>query len=228
MKYKYLLFDLDNTLLSFDKSEAFALRQTFEDSGIPFLDEYEPIYHKINRTCWERFERNELTIAELKTLRMQLTLEQLCFDRDPILFSEQYRDHLSSTAFFVDGAWELIQHLHGQYELIIITNGITKVQESRLKNTNLNPYFSHIVISEKIGTAKPNTAFFDYTFDQIGHPPKEEVLVIGDSLGSDILGGNNYGVDTCWHNFKLLENTKNIQPTYEIHQILDLKNILNT
>ena len=213
-------------MLSFDASEAYALRKIFEDKGVTFTKHIEQTYHQINKDCWKKFESNELTMAQLKPLRMELTLKALQLDFDPVQFAESYHDRLGETDFFVPGAKELIESLAPDYQLVLITNGIEKVQQARLKNTGLDSFFPTIVISESIGVSKPNVGFFDYTFEQIKHPLKDQVLVIGDGLGSDIKGGNNYGVDTCWHNFKGIKNTSDIRPTYEIATIADLSTIL--
>lgn len=228
MNYKYLLFDLDNTLLSFDLSEAFALRKTFMDLKIDYTPKVQETYHRINKWCWMQFEENKMTLAELKPRRMELTLEELKLVRDPYRMSESYHDNLAQTTFWVEGAKELIESLHGKYELVLITNGIESVQLPRLKNTGLGQYFPTVVISESIGISKPNAGFFDYTFEQIQHPPKEQVLVIGDSLSSDIRGGHDYGLDTCWHNFKGIENKRGVKPTYEIQKIGELRSILTS
>ncbi len=227
MKYQFLLFDLDNTLLDFNASEAYALRKIFEDRGIEFTNHINETYHRINKWCWTKFEENKINLKQLKPLRMELTLKELELDFDPNDFSKSYHDKLAETDFWVEGASQLIQDLAPHYELVIITNGIERIQKARLQNTGLTPYFSTIVISETIGVSKPNKAYFDYTFEQINHPPKEQCLVIGDSLSSDIKGGNEFGLDTCWHNFKNLENDRDIQPTYEINRIQDLKKILD-
>ena len=156
MKYKHLLFDLDNTLLSFDASEAYALRKIFEDKGVAFTRDVEETYHRINKDCWTKFESNKLTMAQLKPLRMELTLKALGLDFNPAQFAESYHEKLGETDFFVPGAKELIENLATDYQLVLITNGIEKVQQARLKNTRLDAFFPIIVISESIGVSKPN------------------------------------------------------------------------
>ncbi len=226
-KYTHLLFDLDNTLLDFSASQTFSLEKVFADFGTTFIEKYHPIYNEINHACWEAFEQGKMTQDVLRTERMKRLLERLQLPHNPVKFSQQYQFNLSQTKFWVEGAKELIDQLKGHYELVLITNGLKEVQRPRLQRTGLIEYFSTIVISDEINVPKPQSAFFEHTFEQINHPPKEKVLVIGDTLGSDILGGNNYGVETCWFNPKNKVINPAITPTYTIQNISALTDLLS-
>lgn len=223
MNYNWLLFDLDNTLLDFTASERYALQTGLEQEGIPYSETIRDIYKEINTYCWGEYEEGRLDKESLRTVRFERFFEAIKAFVDPVVFSQRYRELLAETEFKVPGAMELLDSLKPNYRLGIITNGLKEVQRPRLKKTGLDDYFELIVVSDEIGHAKPQSGFFDYAFDQIGHPNKDGVLVIGDSLNSDIKGGNNYGVDTCWFNPKQRDNITAIQPRYVINDLLNLQ-----
>jgi YjjG family noncanonical pyrimidine nucleotidase len=222
MKYKWLLFDLDNTLLDFDGAAITAFQKTLSVSGIASQPHYYKLYKKINHQVWTAFENKEINAVELRTRRFELFLQSIEKDGFPAEMSKQYLSFIVEHSNLLQGARALLDHLQPQYQMAIITNGLKEVQRPRISLTKIGHYFETIVVSDEIGHAKPDAAFFDYTFNQIRQPKKEEVLVIGDSLNSDIKGGNNYGMDTCWCNLKQEENTSNQQPTFEINDLKEL------
>jgi len=126
----------------------------------------------------------------------------------------------------MEGAMELVQTLAPLYELYIVTNGTTETQYKRLGDSGLSPYFKDIFISGEIGSRKPMKAFFDHCFEKAPHLSPEDVLIIGDSLSSDIQGGNNAGIDACWMNAENKINDTSAVPTYEIHKLAELYDIL--
>ncbi len=227
MKYKHLLFDADNTLWDFDKSEAFALEKSLSSAGINYPSNYRNIYRKVNQKVWRAFEKGTLPQERIKTIRMERFLKKINSDADPILIAEYYKNHLSSTDFLVDGARELMIDLQSKgYQMTLVTNGLEDIQKARLKNTQFASYFNAIIISEEIGLSKPHAPYFEYTFDQIGNPDKSDVLMIGDSLNSDIRGGNQFGIDTCWFNPERKYNNNKIKPTYSIGKLDELYGII--
>ena len=225
-KYNWLLFDADNTLWDFKKSELFSFEKAFNDFNIPYQAAYLPIYHEINHKCWSDFEKGLLSQQKLRTMRMELLLKELNLDADFVAFSQSYQENLANTDFMIEGAKALLKDLSKDFTLVMITNGLKEIQRGRLKNTAIEPFFQSIVISDEIGTAKPQKAFFDYTFEQMQHTDKSDVLVIGDSLSSDIKGGNDYGVDTCWYNIFGKDKDAEIVPTYEIEDLEELRGIV--
>ncbi len=225
-KYNWLLFDADNTLWDFQQSELFSFEKAFKDFHIPYKANYLEVYHKINHQCWSDFEKGLLSQEKLRTVRMELLLKELNIDADFVAFSQSYQQNLANTAFMIDGARALLEDLSKEFTLVMITNGLKEIQRGRLKNTAIEPFFQSIVISDEIGTAKPQKAFFDYTFEQMQHDNKADVLVIGDSLSSDIKGGNDYGVDTCWFNIFAKDKDAEIVPTYEIEDLGELRGIV--
>lgn len=226
MPYTHLLFDLDNTILDFDRSESDALQRTFSDFSLPYEQASIDLYHQINKACWLAFENGELDQQTLRGLRFEKFLEAMEVKKDAHRMSEAYLQYLGNTAFWIDGAQQLLDQLRPDFKLVMVTNGLKDVQWPRLRQTKLVDYFETIVISEEIGTSKPSSDFFEFTFDQINHPAKSKTLIIGDSLNSDIRGGNDFGISTCWYNPNQKSNPTTVQPKYEIANLNALGNIL--
>jgi YjjG family noncanonical pyrimidine nucleotidase len=222
MKYEWLLFDADNTLFDFDRCEGSALQRALEDHGIPFADDHHPLYNEINRQCWRDYEDKKITKAELRLLRFELFFNSIGVSLDPDKFGRNYLVHLSTAAFLLDGALELLRKLQSHYRMALVTNGLKEVQRPRLEAGALHSFFDIIIVSDEIGHAKPHAPFFEYTFDQIGRPAKEKVLIVGDNINADIKGGLDYGIHACWFNPGEQNKPRNIQPTYEIRHLNEL------
>ena len=221
-KYKWLLFDADGTLLDYEKSEKYSLKQAFKLAGVEMLPEYLERYQTINAFLWSELEKGKISSQKLRVKRFELLLDGLALKHDAEAFSKNYLDALGQTGFLIEGAIELLKKLHGNIKMAIITNGIKETQQGRFAKADLNKYFEQIIISEEAGIAKPDKGFFDYTMDKIDFHNKKELLIIGDSLNSDILGGNQSGIDTCWYNPKGKINETNIKVDFEIR---DLKEV---
>ncbi len=226
MKYKWLFFDLDNTLMDFDQSAKMALQKTFVDFNIPYEAQYIQQYYQINKRCWLAFEKKEFTAQQIREERFAIFLKEIKMEGDGKKMGLIYLEHLGSFHYMLNGAYTLLDQVVKTHQLVAVTNGLKEVQRPRLRDAQLYPYFKTVVISDEIGISKPHTGFFDFAFQQIDHPEKKEVLMIGDSLSSDITGGQNYGIDTCWYNPKGLINAKDIQPTYQIAQLNKLLAII--
>ena len=207
MKYPYLLLDADDTLFDFQLAQERSLNEVFEKVGIPLNQKN--LYKEISHGLWAQLEKQEITLQQLKDLRFTLLLERLNIKKDinvEILYEKTLATHdelLSETQEFLD---EISKHHH----LILISNGMPNIQHPRLQSSNLKHYFEHIFISDEIGAQKPSKEFFDIVFKEI-KADKKDCLVIGDSLTSDIAGGHQYGIDTCWINFS---GKKHDLPTY--------------
>lgn len=141
-------------------------------------------------------------------------------------FATTYMKYLGDGSFLFEGARKLIKDLSDKYILSIVTNGLTVVQERRIKKSSIAKYFKDIVISEEIGIAKPHPDIFEHAIGNLGEFNKDEILMIGDNLSSDIKGGINYNIDTCWYNPNKKENKSDLSPTYEISDYKELRNIL--
>ena len=226
LKYKWLLFDADGTLFNYDKAEANALQKTFFAFGLDFVARYAEAYREINGKIWLAFERGEITQNKIRTERFKRLSEAIGINFDPIAFSQTYLLFLGEGAFLIEGAEKLLSQLEGQAGLMLITNGLKDVQRSRLAYSTIQHYFSDVVISEEVGSAKPDAGIFQVAFEKMGNPSKTEVLIIGDSLTSDIRGGNHFGIDTCWFNPEGKINDQGVSIQYEIRHLHELPLIL--
>lgn len=222
MKYDWLLFDLDNTILDFDQAMVFAFKKTIAEANILADDNHFPTYQKINKACWKDLEQGKITQDQLRTLRMERFLEAIESEVHPVHFSENYHYNLSNDIFYLSNAKDLIEKWSNQFPLVLVTNGLKEIQRRRLEKSDLEKHFQHIVISDEIGVAKPHAGFFDFVFEKIKQPAREKVLIIGDSLSSDIRGGNDYGIHTCWLNADNKNFPKDNTPTYEIGKLEEL------
>lgn len=226
MKYEWLLFDLDNTLLDFNVSEHYALAKALETVNIVFNESNLKIYEKINRQCWDDFEAGKLPQAAINNLRFSRFLSALNLpNENATQLGDYYLAQLSEKSVFMEGGQTLLAEQSEKYHLGIITNGLKQVQRPKLIKSGLIDYFKVIVVSDEIGISKPQPAIFEHAFEEMNFPAKEKVLMIGDSLTSDIQGGINYGIDTCWYNFKDNKNTSTIKPTYEVNHLAALKTL---
>ena len=164
---------------------------------------------------------------ELRRIRFERFLDAAGEYRDPMEMNGHFLHELSLTKFLVPGAEGLMNELlEKNFRLGLITNGLKEVQRPRIAQASMEAYFEVIVVSDEIGVAKPHSGFFEHAFGEMGQPNKTEVLVVGDSLQSDIQGGNNFGVDTCWFNPKKSANLTAHQPTYQIEKLEELKNFI--
>jgi 2-haloacid dehalogenase len=221
MRYSWILFDADGTLFDYDSAEAAALAETFDDFGHRLLPEHAEAYRQINGHMWAEFERGTMTQARLRTERFEALFESVGINEDPASFSETYLKLLSLRTELIDGAEEIVAGLAARARLMLITNGLADVQRPRFRASTIHHHFVDMVISEEVGAAKPDPRIFDAAFEIMGGPPRSQVLMVGDSLSSDIAGGNSYGVDTCWFN-PSRAGGGDVVPTYEIAALVEL------
>ena len=223
-KYKYLLFDLDDTLLDFGKAQVLAFKKLLEDENIEYSDESFEKYETINKSLWRSFERGEISNKEVTSERSIRFFALFGMKVDGSEVDNRFRSYLAEGNQLFEGIVEMLEKLSLTHKLYIASNGIGITQHTRLKNNNLNKYFDKIFISEEIGSKKPDREFFDIILKEIGVEDKGEVLMIGDTLTSDILGANNVGIDSCLVDIHGIENSE-INPTYKIAKTIDLLNI---
>lgn len=227
MKYKVILFDADETLFDFKKSEREAFKNTMIEFGVDYDENYHfSIYKEINTAIWKELEDGLITQSKLKIERFKRLSDKLGMNFDENEFAASYMKHLGDGSFLFDGAYELVEALSKNYILSIVTNGLTAVQEGRLKKSIIANHFKDIVISENIGIAKPHPDIFEHAINNLGVFNKDEILMVGDSLSSDIKGGINYNIDTCWYNPNRLENKTDLKPTYEVYDYSELRSLL--
>jgi len=226
-KYKTLFFDADDTLLDFGAAESLALRLLFKDQKITLTAELEAHYKELNQGLWRAHEEGKIERDELLNTRFSLLFKKYGKEVDGVLLEENYRMYLEEGNQLVNGALELMKELKKKYDLYIVTNGVSKTQDRRLRDSGLHPFFKNVFVSEDTGYQKPMKEYFDYVFARIPNFSLEHGLIIGDSLSSDIKGGMLAGLDTCWFNPKVKPNNTEIQPTYQIQTLEELFQILN-
>ena len=227
MTYKFLLFDLDHTLLDFDASEDVALTQLLKEEGVADIQAYKDYYVPMNKALWKDLELKKITKQELVNTRFSKLFEHFGIEKDGTYLANRYQFYLAQQGQVFSGAIELLDALIDRgYELYAATNGITTIQTGRLTQSGLAPYFNQVFISEQLQTQKPDAQFYERIGARIPIFNKKYALMIGDSLSADIQGGNNAGIDTVWYNPQHLENKTQAQPTYEVHPYQDLLDCL--
>lgn len=228
MHYQWLLLDADGTLFDYDRAEMQALRTTFEAAGHPFQASYSEAYRRINAGIWREFELGQITQELLRTRRFERLFDQVGLDLDLEPFSSAYLRNLALGVDLVDGAEELLRALHGCIGLALITNGLQDVQRPRLERSTIGGYFDVVVISEEVGAAKPDPAIFDVALARMGQPRRDQVLMVGDSLTSDVAGASRSGIDACWFNpgGLPLPQAPGVMVRYEIRELGELVPLL--
>lgn len=227
MKYKLLLFDADETLFDFKKSERYAFMKLLDNLKINFdKEECMKIYNEINVKIWKELEERKITSENLKIERFNRLFKRLSIDRDAAECSKLYMTYLAEGSFIYKESFEILDYLKERYRLAIITNGLLDVQNKRIRESDIGHYFEDIIISDEIKIAKPDAKIFKHTLQKLNFTDKSKVLMIGDSLTSDMRGGINAGIDTCWLNVEERDKPNDMNITYIINNILELKNIL--
>ena len=227
MTYKFLLFDLDHTLLDFDTAEDVALTQLLKEEGVEDIQAYKDYYVPMNKLLWKNLELKKITKKELVNTRFAKLFAHFGIEKDGAYLAERYQFFLSKQGQTFPGVEDLLRKLISQgYELYAATNGITSIQTGRVKQSGISPYFKEIFISEQLNTQKPDAEFYEKIGARIPNFNKNHALMIGDSLSADIQGGNNAGIDTIWYNPHHLKNKSLAQPTYEIDSYQALRDCL--
>lgn len=228
MTYKFLLFDLDHTLLDFDAAEDVALSHLLKEEGVEDIQAYKDYYVPMNRTLWKDLELKKITKQELVNTRFAKLFAHFGIEKDGSYLAERYQFFISKQGQTFPGVEDLLKTLiHQGYELYAATNGITFIQTGRLEQSGIKPYFKEIFISEQLHTQKPDAAFYEKIGARIPNFDKNHALMIGDSLTADIQGGNNAGIDTIWYNPHHMENKTQAQPTYEVDSYMALLELLD-
>lgn len=224
-KYTSLFLDLDNTLLDFSMAEKVAITKVLKKHNLPHDDFAVRTYSNINRDYWERFERGEIEKSEIFEGRFKTFLDFFKLSGDTKAISQDYFYALSEGYFTVDGTFDILKHLREKnYKLYATTNGISLTQFKRIKGSGLDKYFDGVFVSEDACHQKPEKEYFDFVIANIPEKNKKNILIIGDSQSSDILGGINSRIDTCWFNPNF--SKAKYESQYEVHSLYELKDIL--
>lgn len=214
--YYCLLIDSDDTILDFATAQHKAVQQTLERFELPLDNETVELFLQIEQNIWEQFNQGKIKKERLLTRRFEIFLDKLKEKRDVNQMNQYYLAALAHHPESIPGADIFLKAVSEVATLGLITNGLEGVQIPRIRMSGLGRYLDDVFISEKMGVAKPSAKFFEAALKRLGVENKERVLVIGDSLTADILGGINAGLDTCWINWDSKENRTDIQPTYTV------------
>lgn len=226
MRYDVLIFDLDDTLLDFGMTEHNAFRLLFEEYGLPNgLNDYLGSYKSISKILWDDLENGRTTLTELKVERFKRLFIEHALDIDPVLFGQKYIENLGKEVHMIEGVEEMFASIK-DLRIALLTNGFKDAQHARVNGSALKNLFEIIITSEETGFQKPQKEIFSYALEKLQISDPTRVLMIGDSLTSDIQGGNNFGIDTCWFNPTKKLNVTDIQPTFEIHTWTKLAEVI--
>lgn len=224
---EFLFLDLDDTILDFHKAERIAVRKAIALYGVEPTDEICERYSQINKMHWELLEQGKITREEVLQNRFRTLFAELGKPVDKAAVAKSYEGFLSMGHYYLPGAEETVKRrLYGHYRLFLASNGTASVQHGRLTSAGLYPYFEQVFISQEIGFNKPSKAYFDGCFARIPDFDLEKCLMVGDSLTSDIQGGINAGIRTCWVNAQGKQPPEHIRPDYEIRSLAELPALL--
>ena len=225
-RYSWILFDLDGTLLDFDRAQANAIRQSMAALGQEVGDRELDSFRRINLLLWSQLERGEIERSGMGATRFELFFAEIGASADAGAANRQHLDALSQHSFLLPGARRLLDALLAHVCGAIITNGSPSVVWPRLLSSGLADEMDAIVISEEVGVPKPHPEIFDAAFEAMGRPDRADVLMVGDSLSADIAGALGYGIDACWYNAAGNANPDGIPHTYEISDLGELRSIV--
>lgn len=217
MKHSLFLFDLDDTLLDFRASEKLSFERVLRELGLgEEIGRLFQQYQTINIDLWRAFEAGTVAKEFLKVERFRKTFAANGLEIDPHAASERYLESLSETVVLIDGARRVCQALAGIGEVGIITNGVANIQDRRIASSGLGEYISFTATSEACGYAKPDSRCFAFATNMARAFSKDTTIIIGDRLDADILGGNRYGIESCWFNPERLANDSEARPTFDV------------
>ena len=200
-RFDIVLLDADETIFDFKRAEAHSFKQMLKSFNVEYTDERLALYSDINLRMWKALERGEVTRERLKTLRFEQFFEQIGVSSiDCVAVNDCYLNNLSNSGFLIDGAKGFVRELSNYCKIYLATNGLTKAQTGRFSKSAVKEYIDGMFISEQIGFAKPDKAYFDYIFNELNITDKSCVIMMGDSLTSDMQGGKNAGITTCLFN----------------------------
>lgn len=224
--FQYIFLDLDDTLLDFRRAESIAIARTFREVGLEPTEALIAHYSQVNKLHWQMLERGELTRAQVLLQRFQYLFRELGIHARPEHCQELYEAYLCIGHYFIEGAQDILDYLRPKYRLFLASNGTARVQDARLQSSGIGAYLEDQFISERIGADKPSPEFFRRSFARIPGFDPEKAMIIGDSLTSDIQGGNNAGIKTCWFNPQGKRPNVPVHIDYEIRTLAQLKTIL--
>ena len=222
-----VLFDLDYTLFDSEASEREALNMTLLDNGVSPTVEAITLYKTINKSLWKMLEREAIDLEYLRVNRFEQLLEALNESKDPQVLADSYTTNLGKCGKFYPEARPLLERLQGVVKLAIVTNGVSKTQRLRLEIHDYERYFNAVVVSGEFGIPKPNPAIFNEALDLLGLSKDDNVIMVGDSLSSDMHGAKSSGLISCWLNPENVSDSSTVNVDYKIQSLNELVEILN-
>jgi len=228
VRYQTLLFDLDHTLFDSDASEIAAYAHAMATVGLPDPDDHFDRYLRINNSMWAAVERGELQPSEVRFQRFEQFADEIGTSADPAAMADAFVWGLGAFGELYDVARQMLDQLTGRTRIAMVTNGLSEVQRARIERLDLDRYFDAVVISSEVGVTKPRPEIFDVTFELLGQPTKRSALMIGDSLTSDIRGGSDYEIATCWFNWRGEPKPNDLTITHEISDLSELVEIVSS
>lgn len=202
MIYQTVLLDLDDTLLDFGAASKESLMFLMSEYGRPIDDDEYILFEHYNDECWRGLERGELTRDAVAVKRFELFFDELGLSFDAHDANARFREGLAKSSLLVPGAVELCAQLSGLTDIYIVTNGFADTQKARIEASGLSPYLKRIFASQEIGFNKPDPRFFDHVLSELNVASRKATIILGDSLNSDMEGGRQSGLTTCWFNPK--------------------------
>lgn len=223
---KAVLIDVDNTLLDFNECAKESMKKAFEDFGLEYKEELFEIFKSTNDGLWKKLEKEQITKEELRNTRWNIIFKQCGINEDGVKFEKRFEEGLAESHQPIEGALELLQYLSSKYDVYIATNGFINAQVNRLSLAGMKPYVKGMFISEAIGYAKPSEEFFKHCLSEMGNAEKDEVIIIGDSLSADIIGGVKFGIHTCWLNRTGEKAPDGIKINHTVRHLNEIPDIL--
>ncbi len=227
MRYDVILWDLDGTLLDFYYAQHYAIKKCLEEIGVTATEEMIERYSQINEKWWKGLETGEVSKEQLLTGRfLELFSEYNIVCNDVDGFRKCYEEYLGDVYLYIDDSLEICKSLMGKCRQFIVTNGLASTAVKKLKLSGFYDIMEKIFISEQLGAPKPQSIFFDKVFESIPEVPRDRILIVGDSLSSDILGGSRAGIVTCWYNPTEEINTTQVKTDYNIKHLSEIYKIM--
>ena len=228
MHYTTFLLDLDHTLFDSDASESAAFEQTLRAAGVTDPWRHFQTYQEINLSLWRAVERGERAPQSVKLQRFVTLVEVMRLQADPQRMAEDFVAGLAANGELYDGAIDVLDTLRGRVTLGLITNGLSEVQRTRLDRLGVADHFDSVIVSAEVGVAKPKREIFECAFRSLDSPDLASTVMVGDNLNSDIQGGENAGVATCWYNpARKARQSTDVAPTHEIRGLAELLDLVH-
>lgn len=221
-KYDWILFDADETLFHFNSE--LAIKHMFKRLSLQYCDLEYNEYHELNQQLWTKYQNHQINIQDIKEQRFAKWSKK--FNLPTSKLNHEFLNSMAEISDVLPGAYDTLTSLHEKFKIGIITNGMKDLQDARLLKTDCKKYIDLLIISEEVGVAKPHSGIFEFTYGKMCYPNKNRVLIVGDNPDSDILGGQNFGFDTCWYNPNKKPTPTFISPTFIITHLTDILKIV--